>query len=186
MLSTGNKNSGLTSGTWTTRTLDSTRKSSGRPCKTYLGRKACASAATRRCASSPETTGRSMNVQKIFVYGASGHGKVVGDILLASKNPAFVGFIDDRAELRDTRVLGLPVFGDGHWLQEQVRVGRVGVALGVGDNSVRQKLAENCISWGAELGTLVHPTASISKSARLGPGPVLMAQAAITAIQTTA
>ncbi len=122
-----------------------------------------------------------MNVQKIFVYGASGHGKVVGDILLASKNPAFVGFIDDRAELRDTRVLGLPVFGDGQWLQEQVRVARVGVALGVGDNSVRQKLAENCISWGTELVTLVHPTASISKSARLGRGTVVMAQAAINA-----
>lgn len=122
-----------------------------------------------------------MNVQKIFVYGASGHGKVVGDILLARKSPTFVGFIDDRADLRDTRVLGLPVFGDGQWLQEQARVTRVGVALGVGDNFVRRKLAEKCFSWGAELVTLVHPTASVSKSARLGRGTVVMAQATINA-----
>jgi UDP-N-acetylbacillosamine N-acetyltransferase len=122
-----------------------------------------------------------MNVQKIFVYGASGHGKVVGDILLACENPAFVGFIDDRADLRDTRVLGLPVFGDGQWLQEQVRVTIVGVVLGVGDNIVRRKLAEKCIAWGAELISLAHPTAAISRSARLGRGTVVMAQAAINA-----
>jgi sugar O-acyltransferase (sialic acid O-acetyltransferase NeuD family) len=122
-----------------------------------------------------------MKVQKIFVYGASGHGKVVGDILLACENPAFVGFIDDRADLRDTRVLGLPVFGDGQWLQKQARVTIVGVVLGVGDNTVRRKLAEKCIAWGAELISLVHPTAAISKSARLGRGTVVMAQAAINA-----
>jgi UDP-N-acetylbacillosamine N-acetyltransferase len=122
-----------------------------------------------------------MNVEKIFVYGASGHGKVVGDILLACENPAFVGFIDDRADLRDRRVLGLPVLGDGHWLQEQVRVTRIGVVLGVGDNIIRRKLAERCISWGTELISLVHPTAAVSKSARLGRGTVVMAQAAINA-----
>ena len=122
-----------------------------------------------------------MKVQKIFVYGASGHGKVVGDILLACKNPAFVGFVDDRRDLRDARVLGLPVFGDGQWLQKQLGVASVGVALGVGDNSTRRKLAEKCSSWGAEFVTLVHPTASVSNSAQLGRGTVVMAQAAINA-----
>ena len=122
-----------------------------------------------------------MNVQKIFVYGASGHGKVVGDILFACRNSAFVGFIDDRADLRDARVLGLPVFGDGQWLQKQTSHTSVGVVLGVGDNFVRRSLAEKCISWGTELITLVHPRASVSNSARLGRGTVVMAQAAINA-----
>ena len=122
-----------------------------------------------------------MTVEKIFVYGASGHGKVVGDILLASKNPAFAGFIDDRPVLRDTKLLGLPVFGDGQWLQVQASKASVGVALGVGDNFVRRTLAEKCISWGAELTTLVHPTAAVSNSARLGRGTVVMAQATINA-----
>jgi UDP-N-acetylbacillosamine N-acetyltransferase len=123
-------------------------------------------------------------MRKFFVYGASGHGKVVADILLACKNSAFVGFIDDRAELQRKTLLGFPVVGDGQWLQEQAKNAQVGVALGVGDNFIRRRLAETCVLWGAELVTLVHPTASVSKSAILGPGTVVMAQAAINADAT--
>lgn len=118
-------------------------------------------------------------MQKIIVYGAGGHGKVVADILLALKNPNLAGFADDRAELQGSMVLGLPVLGDGHWLQQEARKTNVAVALGVGDNFARQQLAEKCRAWTTELITLVHPTASVSKSARLGPGTVVMAQAAI-------
>jgi len=118
-------------------------------------------------------------MQKTFVYGASGHGKVVADILLARQEPNFAGFVDDRAELQGTYVLGFPVFGNGRWLKEETGKMRVTVALGVGDNLARQRLGEKCLTWGAELATLIHPTASISPSARLGPGTVVMAQAAV-------
>jgi UDP-N-acetylbacillosamine N-acetyltransferase len=118
-------------------------------------------------------------MQKVIVYGASGHGKVVGDILLARKDPSFAGFVDDSAELQGSMVLGLPVLGDGHWLQREARKMKVAVALGVGDNFARQRLVEKCRVWGAELVTLVHPAASVSDSARLGHGTVVMAQAAI-------
>ena len=118
-------------------------------------------------------------MQKTFVYGASGHGKVVADILLARKDLTFVGFVDDRAELQGTHVLGFPVFGNGHWLEEEIGKNRVTVALGIGDNNIRRRLADKCLEWGAELATLVHPTASISASAQVGTGTVVMAQAAI-------
>ena len=118
-------------------------------------------------------------MQKTIVYGASGHGKVVADILLACKDTTFAGFVDDRAELQSTYVLGLPVFGNGHWLEEEIRRVNVTVALGVGDNFIRERLAEKCLAWGAELATLVHPAASVSSSARLGAGTAVMAQAAI-------
>jgi len=118
-------------------------------------------------------------MQKTFVYGASGHGKVVADILLARKDLTFVGFVDDRAELQGTHVLGFPVFGNGHWLEEEIRKNGVTVALGIGDNNIRHRLADKCLEWGAELATLVHPTASISASAQVGTGTVVMAQAAI-------
>lgn len=120
-----------------------------------------------------------MTTHKTFVYGASGHGKVVADILLARKDPTFAGFIDDRDELQGTQVLGFPVFGNGCWLERETGRIRVTVALGVGDNLARQRLAEKCLAWGAELATLIHPTASMSPSAQLKPGTVVMAQAAV-------
>jgi len=120
-----------------------------------------------------------MSTQKVFVYGARGHGKVVADILLACKDTRFAGFIDDDAELQGATIFGLPVCGNGQWLQEQAGRMRVAVALGIGDNFARQRVAEKCLAWDAELATVVHPTASVSASAQLGPGTVVMAQAAI-------
>jgi UDP-N-acetylbacillosamine N-acetyltransferase len=120
-------------------------------------------------------------VQKTFVYGASGHGKVVADILLACKDSSFVGFVDDRGELQGSEVIGFPVFGNGLWLQKQISKGPVTVALGVGDNCTRRRLAEKCLACGAGLATLLHPTASVSASAQLSAGTVVMAQAAINA-----
>ena len=118
-------------------------------------------------------------IPKVFVYGAGGHGKVVADILLARNESCFVGFIDDRPELQGSTVLGLPICGDGPWLQNEASRHRISVALGIGDNFARQRVAEASLACGAELLTLVHPTAAISTSACLGPGAVVMAQTAI-------
>jgi sugar O-acyltransferase (sialic acid O-acetyltransferase NeuD family) len=119
------------------------------------------------------------NVHKVFVYGASGHGKVVADILLVAKDSRFAGFVDDRSELQLTSILGFPVRGDGKWLKEEAARMPVAVALGVGDNSARQHVAQKCLDWGVELLTLVHPAATVSASAHLGRGTVVMAQAVI-------
>ena len=118
-------------------------------------------------------------MEKTFVYGASGHGKVVADILLARQDSSFVGFIDDRTELQGAHLLGFPIFGNGDWLANEAGKVCVKVALGVGDNLTRQRLAEKCLASGAKLVTLVHPTASISPSAQLGAGSVVMAHAAV-------
>ncbi len=118
---------------------------------------------------------------RIYVYGASGHGKVVLDILLAQRETNFIGFIDDAPELQGRTVLGVPVLGNGDWLYQQTEKDKLVVALGVGDNATRQRLAEKCAAWGAEFATLVHPTAWVSVSARLGTGTVVMAHATINA-----
>jgi sugar O-acyltransferase (sialic acid O-acetyltransferase NeuD family) len=113
-----------------------------------------------------------------IVYGASGHGRVVADILRAS-GVEVGGFVDDDP-LAGRRVSGLNILGDGEWLAEQA--GRpVAVALGVGDNFDRRAIAERCVSAGIPLLTAVHPSATIAPSARVSPGVVIMAHAVVNA-----
>ena len=116
-----------------------------------------------------------MGERKIIVYGASGHGKVVLDILLAADTPNVAGFVDDSPGQRGKTVLGRIVLGDGAWLDEEVRRGDVCVALGIGNNMVRHGIAEGLRRAGASLHLAVHPRATVSASARVGDGTVVMA-----------
>lgn len=116
---------------------------------------------------------------KVFVYGARGHGKVVADILLVTGHHAVKGFVDDDESLSGSTVMGLQVIGGAERLRCEATNEKVGVALGVGDNETRQKLAELCKSLGAEIVTAIHPSAAVSKSARLQQGTVVMAGAVI-------
>lgn len=116
---------------------------------------------------------------RVFVYGARGHGKVVADCLLASDQHEVMGFIDDDESLSGSTVMGITVIGDRERLTRELTNGVVGVALGVGDNGFRQKLAAVCQSLGSAIVTAIHPSAAVSKSARLQPGTVVMAGAVI-------
>ena len=122
-----------------------------------------------------------MNQSRVFVYGAGGHGKVVADIVLATSRLSLTGFIDDRQETHGTTLLGVPVFGDRDWLRRTAQESPVAIALGVGDNYARQKLAEGCARWGIELLTAIHPEAYVARSATLGKGTSVMAGAVINA-----
>jgi sugar O-acyltransferase (sialic acid O-acetyltransferase NeuD family) len=110
------------------------------------------------------------------VYGASGHGKVVADILL-TRGIAIAGFIDDNSDSRE--ILGLPIVGDHNWLEQQAKSASVAVVLGIGDNISRQAVARSCIACHIELQTAVHPSARVASSARVGAGVVVMAGSVI-------
>lgn len=110
---------------------------------------------------------------RIVVYGAGGHGKVVADILLA-RGDDVVGFVDDGVPDGST-VLGLPVLGGAEWLRS---ASKIGVALGVGSNAGRQRIAA---ALKHPVITAVHPSAVIARSARIGDGAIVMANAAVNA-----
>lgn len=117
------------------------------------------------------------NTNEIVVYGASGHGKVVADILSNIDEGSLAGFVDDRRELSGTTVMGKPVLGDGEWLLQPGRSLRV--ALGIGDNQARRRVAARCAAAGVDLVTAIHPSAVVASTARIGLGTVVMAGAAI-------
>jgi len=115
--------------------------------------------------------------RKLYVYGASGHGKVVAEILRAL-GLDFEGFIDDGLPV-GTPVLDRTVMGPHQFLQS--RGNTCAVALGIGANATRERLAARVRDLGATLFTAVHPSAIISPSARLGSGTVVMAGAVVNA-----
>jgi sugar O-acyltransferase (sialic acid O-acetyltransferase NeuD family) len=117
--------------------------------------------------------------RRIFVYGAGGHGKVVGDILVSRGESEFAGFVDDREELWGAKVIGFSVFGGGEWVRQEALHSPVAIALGVGEGRSRHLVAERCSRWGIEILTLVHPAATLSQFAQLGSGTIVAAGAII-------
>jgi sugar O-acyltransferase (sialic acid O-acetyltransferase NeuD family) len=115
----------------------------------------------------------------VIVYGASGHGKVVVDILRA-RGIEVEGFVDDDA-LKTGELLGLKILGDGKWLVERTARQPATVALGIGDNFARQLVMKHCIASGVQLLTAVHPSATIAPSAKLSSGATVMAHAVVNA-----
>lgn len=114
---------------------------------------------------------------QVVVYGAGGHGKVVAEIILSSGACELLGFLDD-GRAAGVRVLGLPVLGGFDWLESHPEVR---VVPAVGDNRTRERTAERCLALGRTLEPAIHPTASVSPSARVGAGTVVMANASINA-----
>lgn len=114
-----------------------------------------------------------------IVYGASGHGKVVADIL-QSCGVEVEGFVDDDP-LRNLEALNLRVLGDGQWLAERAAHEQVALALGIGDNFARRKIAERFAITNVRLLTAIHPSATVASSAKISPGTVIMPHAVVNA-----
>jgi len=106
---------------------------------------------------------------KIYVYGASGHGKVVVDILVAM-GYQFGGWIDDRK---------MPHSQTWETFCKDKTTAKL--ALGIGDNLSRSKIAQKILDSGFELPILIHPSAIISPSAVLHSGTVVMPLAVVNA-----
>ena len=112
-----------------------------------------------------------------IVYGASGHGKVVADILQAC-GVELQGFVDDDPNAAGK---GVKILGDGEWLVREAARRPVDVALGIGDNFQRRGVADHVARSNVTLISAVHPSATISPSATICSGAVIMAQAVVNA-----
>jgi sugar O-acyltransferase (sialic acid O-acetyltransferase NeuD family) len=114
-----------------------------------------------------------------IIYGASGHGKVVADLLYAC-GIELEGFVDDNPQLSQEET-GLTILGDARWLARETARRPLDVALGIGDNFARRLVAERVVRSNAVLITVVHPSATISPSATLSSGTVVMPHAVVNA-----
>lgn len=103
------------------------------------------------------------------IYGASGHAKVVIDII-QSIGGTIDNIIDDDPEIKE--VLGLPVVNTF-----SENTSKNNFFLAIGDNLSRKRLAGSLDKKFEQ--ALIHPTSSISFSTSIGEGSVVMALACI-------
>ncbi|MCR6636430.1 acetyltransferase [Devosia sp.] len=123
---------------------------------------------------------------RVAVVGASGHGRVVADILEMSSFDTMVGYFDDGRSVGDQigEHLVLGRIEDIREVSGRVRIDRI--VVGIGDNATRAKVAEAILkAWPtAKFTTAIHPSASVARSAKVLDGTVVMAGAVIGAGST--
>jgi len=96
----------------------------------------------------------------MYLYGASGHGKVIRDILNA-QGVRVDAFVDDNPQL--SQVDETPVRHQSEGLSPMI------VSIGV--NEIRKRVAERL---DCRFGVAIHPSAVVSPSAEIGEGTVVM------------
>lgn len=116
--------------------------------------------------------------ESVLIYGASGHAKVVVDIVELQEKYAIAGLLDDRRELWGQRVMGYPVLG-GFDVLSQEQWKHCKLIIAVGDNAARKLLAEKAAAIGYQFATAVHPRAYIAPNAVVGPGTAILVNAVV-------
>ena len=111
--------------------------------------------------------GSTIGQKKLYLLGASGHGKVTAEIAeMNGLKPE--AFIDDNKSIDE--IIGYSVL---HQLPEE----NCNMIVAIGNNKYRKKVVSSLRN--PDFISLYHPAASISKRAQIGEGTVVMANVSI-------
>jgi len=120
-----------------------------------------------------------MSAKKVILIGYSGHSYVV--IETAMENGFDITGYSDK-EKSDSDPYNLSYLG---FEKEEDFIGwnkNVSFILGIGDNALRQNIANLIESKGKSISSLVHSSASVSKSAKIGSGTFINKNVAVNAL----
>jgi sugar O-acyltransferase (sialic acid O-acetyltransferase NeuD family) len=126
--------------------------------------------------------------RELVIVGAGGFGRETAEAVRAlNDNGAawkLAGYLDDDPARHGTVIDGVPVLGSTKELGDMPDVSVV-VCTGRPDNYFsRSRIVERLALPPQRYATIVHPSAWVSSTSRLGPGTVLLAQTVLTAAVT--
>lgn len=106
-------------------------------------------------------------MKKVVIIGASGHAKVIADIIAACGDE-LIGYVDDK----DSKCFSCQVILGKIADVSSLASGKISFIIGIGANKTRQRIACDypTLSWY----TACHPSAVISPNAKIGVGTVVM------------
>lgn len=118
-----------------------------------------------------------MSQRRLLVLGAGGHGKAVAEAAALSATWDEIVFVDDRWPTL-TKVAGFAVVSRLQSLEQVCRPTDSAIAA-VGNNVLRERWLAQLRGLNIEVATVVHPHASVSRSAKIGSGCAVMALAMV-------
>lgn len=116
-------------------------------------------------------------MKNILIIGASGHGKVIVDIIEKQNKYRIQGFLDTYKQKGD-KLFNYPILGTEDDLNDIVRKYDIyGCFIAIGDNYTRKVMAEKIVFLNSRIKFVnaIHPTAIIGKNVELGNGIAIMA-----------
>lgn len=117
-------------------------------------------------------------MKRLAILGASGHGKVIADTaeLCGWEKIAFFDDAFPRFDINGA----WPILGSFKDLLQQLPSFDA-VFVAIGNNRVRLAKLNELLANGADIATLIHPAACVSRYANIGVGSVILAGAVVNA-----
>ena len=117
---------------------------------------------------------------KLLIIGASGHGRVVADIAIKMSRWQQIAFLDDDEDIQSP--IRIEVIGKLNDAFSYINDYDIFVAIG--NNKTREKIQIQLELAGANIPTLIHPSAIIGEKVEVGIGTVVMAGVVINCCST--
>ena len=113
-------------------------------------------------------------MKQLIIIGAGGHGRVVADIAQKVGVYGTISFLDDGDAIE---TMGVPIIGKTSDVEKYIDTADIFVAIG--NSKVRGEFIERLLAMGANVPTLIHPSAIIGACVEIGVGTAIMAGAVI-------
>ena len=117
---------------------------------------------------------------RLVIWGAGGHARVIADIVSLTDSYEIVGFLDNvRPEHRSVPFSEASILGGAEQLDGLRRQGVKHIIFGFGNCQARLDLARTARAAGFTLATVTHPSAIVANGVVIGAGSVIAAGAVV-------